>query len=73
MEGGGKGGVKKGERIKKYTLVVTKIVRDLGCVPQWIERQPENQRIAGSILSLGHLRGLWATSPIGGTQEAMTY
>ena len=39
----------------------------LAGVAQWIELRPANQRIATSIPSLGHIPGLWARSPVGGT------
>ena len=42
-------------------------------VAQWIECQPENQRVAGSIPSLGHMPGLWARSTVGGAQQATTH
>ena len=38
----------------------------LAGVAQWIECQPVNQRIAGSILSLGHMPGLQARFQVGG-------
>ena len=38
----------------------------LAGVAQRIERQPSNQRVAGSIPSLGHTPGLQARSPVGG-------
>ena len=40
---------------------------------QWIECQPENQRVAGSIPRSVHMPGLWARSPVGGAQEATTH
>ena len=39
---------------------------------QWIECRPVNQRAAGLIPSLGHMPGLRARFPAGGTQEATT-
>ena len=44
----------------------------LAAVAQWIECQPVNQGVAGSIPSLGHLAGLQARSPVGGAREATT-
>ena len=38
----------------------------LAGVAQWIERWPGNQRVTGSIPSLGHMPGLWARSPVWG-------
>ena len=35
-------------------------------VAQWIEWQPVNQRVTGSIPSLGHMHGFWTRSPVGG-------
>ena len=32
-----------------------------------VECRPTNQKVAGSIHSLGHMPGLWARSPVGGT------
>ena len=37
----------------------------LAGVAQWIECRPANQRVAGSIPSLGHMPGLQARSPVG--------
>ena len=37
----------------------------LAGVVQWIEYRPENQRVASSIPSLGHVSGLQARSPVG--------
>ena len=34
---------------------------------QWTECQPVNQRVARLIPSLGNMPGLWARSPVGGT------
>ena len=45
----------------------------LAGVAQWIECWPVNQRVAGLIPSLGKMPGLWARSPVGGTQEAATH
>ena len=45
----------------------------LAGVAQWIEYQPVNQRVAGSIPSLGNMPGLWARSGVGGTREATTH
>ena len=42
-------------------------------VAQWVEHQPVNQRITGSIPSLGHMPGLQVRSPVGGAQEATTH
>ena len=41
----------------------------LAGVAQWIECQPVNQKVTGSIPSLGHMPGLQARSPVGGAQE----
>ena len=41
-------------------LYFLKKILALAGVAQWTERQPVNQRIAGSIPSLGHMPGLWA-------------
>ena len=38
----------------------------LAGVARWIECQPANQRVIGSIPSLGHMPGLRARSPLGG-------
>ena len=45
----------------------------LAGVAQWTACQPLNQRVTGLIPSLGHMPGLWARSPVGGTQEATTH
>ena len=45
----------------------------LAGVAQWTEQQPLNQRVTGSIPSLGHMSGLQARSPVGGPQEATTH
>ena len=45
----------------------------LAGVAQWIECQAVNERVAGSILSLGHTPELWAGPLIGGVQEAITH
>ena len=45
----------------------------LADVVQWTECQPANQRVVGSILSLGHMPGLQAGSPVEGVQEATTH
>ena len=37
-----------------------------------VECQPANQRVVGTIPSLGHMPGLRAKSPVGGAQEATT-
>ena len=39
----------------------------LAGIAQWIEHGPANQRVASSIPSLGHMPGLQARSPVGGT------
>ena len=39
-------------------------------VVQWTECRPANQRVIGSIPSLGHMPGLQARSPVGDVQEA---
>ena len=36
-------------------------------VAQWIEHWPANQRVIGSIPMLGHIPGLTARYPLGGT------
>ena len=38
----------------------------LAGVAQWIEYQPANHKVAGSIPSPGHMPGLWARSPVAG-------
>ena len=38
----------------------------LADVAQWIERWPANQRVIGSIPTLGHMPGLQAGSPVRG-------
>ena len=45
----------------------------LAGVAQWIEHQPANHWVTGLIPGLGHMFGLWARSPVGGTQEATTH
>ena len=47
--------------------------RALAGVAQWIERRSSNQRVTGSISSLGHMPGLQARSPVGGAQDATTH
>ena len=42
----------------------------LAVVAQWIECWPVNQRVAGSVPSLGHMPVLWARSPVGSVREA---
>ena len=42
-------------------------------VAQWIECWPMNQRVMGSIPSLGHVPGLQARPPVGGRREATTH
>ena len=42
-------------------------------VAQWIEWWTANERVAGSIPSLGHMPGLQARSPVGGVWEATTH
>ena len=39
----------------------------LAGVAQWIECWPVNQRVTGSIPSLGHMPELQARSPVGST------
>ena len=51
-------------------LHTLKKILALAGVAQWIECQPANQRVAGSIPSLGHMPGLQNRSPVGGAQEA---
>ena len=43
-------------------LSFKKRVYSLAGVAQWIEHWPENQRVAGSIPSLGHMPGLQVRS-----------
>ena len=45
----------------------------LAGVAQWMECQPENQRVDGSISQSELMPGLWARSPVGGTQETTTH
>ena len=45
----------------------------LAGVAQWIKHQPVNQRVSGSIPSLGHMPGLQARSPVEGMREATTH
>ena len=47
-------------------MYVYKGYRALAGVAQWIECRPANQRVTGSIPSLGYMPGLWARSPVGG-------
>ena len=48
----------------------TKIEREaLAGAAQWIELRPANQRVAGSILSPGHMPGFRAKSPVGGPER----
>ena len=42
-------------------------------VAQWTECWSVNQRVTGSIASLGHVPGLQARSPVGGAREASTH
>ena len=42
-------------------------MKALAGVAQWAECRPMNQRVTGSIPSLGHMPGLQAMSPVGGT------
>ena len=42
----------------------------LAGVAQWIECQPVNQRVTGSIPSLGHMPGLQARSTVEGVRKA---
>ena len=55
----GNGGKRTG--IKKHNWALT------GVRAQWTEHQPANQRVTGSIPSVGHMPGLGARSPVGGT------
>ena len=55
------------EKNKAITIIQE---RALASVAQWIECQPENQRVAGLIPSLGHMPGLQARSSVGGGREA---
>ena len=52
---------------------IIKLLRALAGVAQWIECEPANQRVIGSIPSLGHMPGLWVRSPVLGAWEATTY
>ena len=45
----------------------------LAGVTQWIDCWHANQRVTGSIPSLGHMPGLQARSPVGGAWEATTH
>ena len=45
------------------------VISALADVAQWIERQPENQKIAGSIPNRGTCLGCRPGSPLGGVQE----
>ena len=45
----------------------------LAGVAQWIECQPANQRVTGSIPSLGHMPGLRVRSSVEGMQEGPTH
>ena len=47
-------------------------LRDLAGVAQWIERGPENQKVAGSIPSQGIFLGCGPGPQVGGMQEATT-
>ena len=51
------------------TFVLMHIIKHtlaLAGVAQWIECQPVNQRVTGSIPNLGHMPGLQARSTVGG-------
>ena len=54
-----------------------KKIQEMQPSPGWcgsvVECQPVNQRATGSIPSSGHMPGLRAPSPVGGTQEATTH
>ena len=45
----------------------------LAGVAEWIERWPASQRVAGFDSRLGHMPGLQATSPVGGTRGTTTH
>ena len=47
------------------TPTISELYAALAEVAQWTERWPENQRVAGSIPSLGHMPGLQAMSSVG--------
>ena len=47
--------------------MIKKLSEVLASVAQWIECQTVNQRVAGSIPSLGHVPRLRARSLVGGT------
>ena len=51
-----------------YQTIKKRMEYALAGVAQWIECQPENQRVASSIPSIGHMHGLRVRSPVGGTQ-----
>ena len=50
---------------KMKQIHALKYITVLAGVAQWIEHRPVNQRVAGSIPSLGRMPGLWARSPVG--------
>ena len=54
-------------QLKTLTLK-SNLISALAGVPQWIEHEPVNQRVTGSISSLGLMPGLQARSPVGGTR-----
>ena len=57
-----------------FTTKDIKIMQtDLAGVAQWIEHQPENQGVTGSIPRLGHMPGLQARFPVRGAREATTH
>ena len=47
-------------------MMKNKVYLVLAGVAQWTECQPVNQRVAGSIPSLGPMAGLQVGSPVGG-------
>ena len=67
----------KADRMTLVALNVSPTIRKaekaLAGVAQQTECQPVNQRVTGSISSLGHMPGLWARSPVGGVREATTH
>ena len=55
-----------------YDFVIKGFVALAG-VAQWIECQPENQRVTSWIPSVGHVPELQARSAAGGGREATTH
>ena len=56
----------KANRYKYFSIALAGVAR-------WIERRPENQRVAGSIPSQSTLPGLETRSPVEGIREATTH